>query len=183
MRRLNRMTLTALLALSASRAVAQEFVPPDRRPGGAQPAGPQSTAPGRSGFRVDIFAFSTRAGAQVNRDGQAVLGSTIDLVQLGTPRLRLRPSFEVGFGRPETSLGANAEVVYRFVGDNSPAIPYLGVGMGYYDDGATRNGWPTVALGFELPFRRSFNWLVEYHGLDGLKRSRFFVGLASRGTN
>ena len=173
----------ALLVATARAGQAQEFIPPDRRP---SPPPPPSAEPGQAtaetrGVFIDIFAFSTRAGAQVNRDGQAVLGSTIDLVQLGMPRLRLRPSFEVGFGRPEKSLGVNAEVIYRFQPDAAPAIPYVGLGVGYYDDGTTDFIWPTVALGFELPLRRSYNWLVEYHGLDGLKRSRFFIGLTTRG--
>ena len=41
--------------------------------------------------------------------------------------------------------------------------------------------WPTVAMGFELPFSRHMNWLIEYHALDALRRSRFLVGLATRG--
>ena len=172
----------ALLAAAGRAAQAQEFIPPDRRPSPAPP--PAETPPVQSeprGLFIDIFAFSSRVGAQVNRDGQAVLGSTVDLVQLGIPRFRLRPSFEVGFGQPEKSLGVNIEAVYRFQPDAAPAIPYVGLGVGYYDDGATDFIWPTVALGFELPLRRSYNWLVEYHGLDGLKRSRFFIGLTTRG--
>ena len=175
----------AALVLAAPGAQAQEFIPPDRRP--SPPAAPDSPPPPTTtqaetrGVFVDIFAFSTRAGAQVNKDGQAVIGSTVDLVQLGIPRLRLRPSFEVGFGQPEKSLGINVEAIYRFQPDAAPAIPYVGLGIGYYDDGVTEYGWPTVALGFELPLRRSYNWLVEYHGLDGLKRSRFFIGLTTRG--
>lgn len=173
---------TALLMAAGRAAQAQEFIPPDRRPSPAPP--PAENPPVQSeprGLFIDIFAFSTRAGAQVNRDGQAVLGSTVDLVQLGTPRFRLRPSFEVGFGQPEKSLGVNLEAIYRFQPDAAPAIPYVGLGAGYYDDGTTDFIWPTVALGFELPLRRSYNWLVEYHGLDGLKRSRFFIGLTTRG--
>ena len=174
----------ACLVMGATKAGAQEFVPPDRRPAAPPPSAPPDTPvpppPQPGGVRVDVFGFSTRLGGQVNADGQVVLGSTVDLVQLGSPRLRIRPSFEVGFGRPETSLGANLEVLYRFQSDAAPAIPYVGVGWGYYDDGAVEHGWPTVALGFELPFKRSFNWLVEYHGLDGLRRSRFLLGLATR---
>jgi len=172
----------AALVLAAPGAQAQEFIPPDRRP--SPPPAPESPPPAQAetrGVIVDIFSFSTRAGAQVNKDGQAVIGSTVYVMQLGMPRLRLRPSFEVGFGQPEKSLGVNVEVIYRFQPDAAPAIPYVGVGFGYYDDGVTEYGWPTVALGFELPLRRSYNWLVEYHGLDGLKRSRFFIGLTTRG--
>jgi len=172
-------TAVTLVVLAAAPAAAQEFVPPDRRPSG-QPA-PTQDDYGPNGFYLDIMGFSTRAGAQVTKDEQAVLGSTVDLMQLYWPRLRLRPSFEVGFGRPNTSLGVNAEVIYRFQPDEAPAIPYVGLGAGYYDDGTTRHGWPTITLGFELPFRRSYNWLFEYHALDGLRRSRFLVGLATRG--
>ena len=52
--------------------------------------------------------------------------------------------------------------------------------MGYYDNGTTDYVWPTLALGFELQFTRTINWLVEYHALDRLGRSRFFIGLATR---
>jgi hypothetical protein len=36
-------------------------------------------------------------------------------------------------------------------------------------------------MGFELAFRPSFNWLLEYHALDRLGRHRFLVGLSTRG--
>lgn len=162
---------------------AQEFVPPDRRPA-ATPPSPQSPgAVEEPGFIVDIFGFSTRGGAQINKGAQVILGSTIDVMQLGTPQVRLRPSFEVGFGQARTSLALNLEVVYRFTDDSASAIPYLGLGWGYYDDNTTKRGWPTVAMGFELAFQRNMNWLIEYHALDGLQRSRFLIGLATRGGN
>jgi hypothetical protein len=118
---------------------------------------------------------------QVNKGSQAILGSTVDVAQLGIPQVRLRPSFEVGFGQSNNSFGINLEVVYRFQSDAATAIPYIAVGAGYYDDNVTKRGWPTIAMGFELPFRRNMNWLVEYHALDALRRSRFLVGLATRG--
>lgn len=175
--------LAAALLLTTHRLGAQEFVPPDRRPGA--PPSPTTTTPpeqaaGPAGLRLDLLAFSTRGGAQVNKDQQFVLGSTLDVVQLGTPQARVRGSFEVGFGRPTTSLAVSAEVVYRLQPDNAPAIPYVGLGVGYYDDSAVKKMWPTVVMGFELRFRRSMNWLLEYHALDGLRRSRFLIGLATR---
>ena len=174
--------LAATLLLAAHRAEAQEFVPPDRRPGGqpATTAAPAEAPQGANGLRIDLLAFSTRGGAQVNKDQQFVLGSTVDIVQLWTPQARIRGSFEVGFGSSATSLGANAEVIYRLQPDQAPAIPYVGLGWGYYDDGSASKGWPTVVMGFELKFHRSMNWLLEYHALDGLKRSRFLIGLATR---
>ncbi len=171
--------LGGLATLAALPLRAQEFIPPDR----GRTAAP---APGRDtarddGFRLEILGFSTRGGAQVNKGGQAILGSTIDIMQLGARQVRLRPSFEVGFGRSSTSLAFNLEVVYRFQPDGAAAIPYLGIGVGYHDDTTIKRVWPTVAMGFELPFSRHMNWLIEYHALDGLRRSRFLVGLATRG--
>lgn len=166
------LALAAMLA--AVPAQAQEFQPP----GGAAPS-----AEG-SGVRFGVLGFSTRGGAQVNRGGQGVLGSTVDIAQLGSPQVRLRPSFEVGFGRADKSLHVAVEVIYRFQPDNAPSIPYVGVGVGYYDPGSDSAGarvWPNLVMGFELPFRPTFNWLVEYHALDRLGRHRFLVGLAARG--
>jgi hypothetical protein len=160
---------------------AQEFIPPDRGRPAATPATQQPAADNAPGFRVDILGFSTRGGAKLNKGSQVILGSSIDVAQLGTPQVRLRPSFEVGFGQSGgTSLSLNLEVVYRFQPDAATAIPYLALGAGYYNDNTVKRGWPTVAMGFELPFRRNMNWLIEYHALDALKRSRFLVGLATR---
>jgi len=169
------------LALVAGPLPAQEFIPPDRPQ--APPNQPQQPqAPSEPGFFVGVLGFSTRAGAQVNADRQMVLGSTIDIAQLGAPGVRLRPSFEVGFARPEKSLAINLEVMYRFQDDEGQqAVPYIGVGGGYYDNGVIKKGWPTFVLGFELPYTRTTSWLIEFHALDGVDRSRIFIGLATRG--
>lgn len=177
-----RPVLAAAVLLSAALPAAlpaQEFIPPDRPP--AQPQPPSRTAPAAPGFVVGVLGFSTRAGAQVNADKQVVLGSTIDIAQLGVPGLRLRPSFEVGFARPDKSLALHVEAVYRFTDDDAPAIPYIGAGIGYYDNSVTKRGWPTFVLGFELQYSRTMSWLVEFHGLDGVERSRILIGLATRG--
>lgn len=172
------MTRAALLAaLLASctwaAARAQEFQPP----GGAQASG------GPMGVRFGILGFGTRAGAQVNEGTQGILGSTIDVAELWSPQVRLRPSFEVGFGRDAKSLHLALEVIYRFLPDDAPSIPYLGAGIGYYDpgDSASTSLWPNLVMGFELPFRSTFNWVVEYHALDRMGRHRFLVGFATRG--
>lgn len=169
-------TVAALLAsLSAAAAGAQEFQPPG---GGSQSPGDPM------GVRFGILGFSTRAGAQVNEGTQGVLGSTIDIAELWSPQVRLRPSFEVGFGRDAKSLHLALEVIYRFQPDEAPAIPYLGAGVGYYDPGIGGQGtklWPNLVMGFELPYRSTFNWVVEYHALDRLGTHRFLVGLATRG--
>jgi hypothetical protein len=158
----------ALLAVTAA-ARAQEFQPPGQRGGGAT-----------GGLRFDIIGFSTRGGGQVNKDEQVVLGSTVDIAELWSAQVRLRPSFEVGFGQRLTSIHAALEVIYRFQPDNAPAIPYVGAGVGYFDDSISHHTWPNLVMGFELPFRPSYNWLIEYHALDRLGRHRFLVGLATR---
>ncbi|MFI5208793.1 MAG: hypothetical protein ACHQX4_12360, partial [Gemmatimonadales bacterium] len=149
-------------------------------PPAAQPA---TTAATESGIRLGIFGFSTRGGMQVNRGSQGVIGSTVDVIEFGSPAVRLRPSVEMGFGNADHSVGFNAEMIYRFQPDQAPAIPYLGLGVGYYDDTTATKVWPTVVMGFELNLSRNMNWLLEYHALDGLRRSRFLVGLSTRGSN
>jgi hypothetical protein len=178
--------VSLLAAFAASRAAAQDFVPPDRGrttpPPGA--AAPRPSGESEARFQLGVFGFSTRGGWQVNKGGQGVIGAAVDVAQLGSPLVRLRPSVEFGIGNSFTSIGANLEVVYRFQPDQAPAIPYLGLGVGYYDDRlGSKNAWPTVVMGFELPLKRSFNWLIEYHALDTLRRSRFLVGLSTRGAN
>jgi hypothetical protein len=167
-----RWVLVALpLALAAAPAAAQEFRPP---------AAEDYASAG--GLQVDLFGFTTRAGIDVTSPTEWVVGSTVDVAELWSPRVRLRPSFEVSSDGTVVRFHWAAELVYRFQPDGAPAIPYLGLGLGHM----TRCGgcvtiWPTVVIGFELEFRPSFNWLVEYHALDRLGRHRFLIGLATRG--
>jgi len=166
--------LAAPLVCVVPRAAAQEFQPPAAGGGGASASG--------SSFRMDLFSFSTRAGIDVSRPAQWVVGSTLDIAEMWSPRVRLRPSFEVSSNGSLVQLHLAGEVVYRFQSDDAPAIPYAGIGVGHMSrcSGCTTI-WPTVAIGFELRFRSAFNWLVEYHALDRLGRHRFLVGLATRG--
>ena len=158
------------LALASQAAGAQEFQPPAS-------AAPSSGA----GVRFDLLGFSTRAGADVRGGGSLVLGATFDVAELWSPMVRLRPSFEFGAGRTTTDHVA-LEVVYRFQPDQADAIPYVGMGIGYFKvEGGAEKTWPTIVMGFELRFRPSFNWLLEYHALDRLDRHRFLIGLATRG--
>ncbi len=177
------LTALCLACAAAPLAHAQDFRPPDpaRRPAADSGTARAPQALESNAVLVGVLGFSTRFGAQVTQDGQAILGSTVDLAQLWSPRVRLRPSAEVGFGQPDRSLGVNVEIVFRFQPETAPAIPYVGTGVGYYDDGAVERVWPTFLLGFELPYQRGLRWLVEYHALDGLRRSRFLVGLAAGG--
>ncbi len=166
------LVLAGLLAAPA-RSTAQEFVPPDR--------GRTVSSSSATGFRLGVLGFSTRGGGQVNDDEQGIVGSTVDVAQLGSPLVRLRPSFELGFGTSRNSLHLALEAIFRFQPDDAPAVPYVGGGLGYYDTGSSTDVWPNLVMGFELPFRRSFNWLLEYHALDRMGRHRFLIGLATRG--
>jgi hypothetical protein len=169
--------VVALLACAAARASAQDFVPPSSGGGSAS-----------NGLRVDLIGFSTRVGAEVRRGGSLVLGSAFDVAELWSPQVRLRPSFEFNAAGSARSLHVAAEVVYRFQPDRAAAIPYAGIGVGYFAQDSTsashgreRRVWLNFVMGFELAFRPSFNWLLEYHALDRLGRHRFLVGLSTRG--
>lgn len=173
------LSASALVAASVGQASAQEFQPPG---GGGTPSG------SGTGVQLGVLGFSTRLGLQVNHGAQGVIGSTVDIAQLWSAQVRLRPSFEVGFGKNGKSFHGALEVIYRFTPDDAPSIPYFGAGLGYYDSGIdttagrTRRVWPNLVMGFELPFRPTFNWLIEYHALDRLGRHRFLVGFATRTT-
>jgi len=162
----------AALVAAAPRAPAQEFRPPSSAP--AAPSG---------GLQVDLFGFSTRAGIDLSRRADWVVGSTLDVAELWSPRVRLRPSLEVASDKAEgVTLHWSGEIVYRFQPDDAPAIPYLGIGIGHMSRcPSCVTIWPTVTLGFELYFRPGINWLIEYHSLDRFGRHRFMIGLATRG--
>jgi len=169
--------LAIVLACVAGTATAQEFQPPS--------SGPRV---GGGGLRVDLLGFSSRVGADVSDGGALVLGSAVDVAELWSPQVRLRPSFEFSATGNSRAFHVAAEVIYRFQSDRAPAIPYAGLGVGYFSrdsTSATRLGqtrvWLNVVMGFELAFRPGFNWLLEYHALDRLGRHRFLVGLSTRG--
>ena len=164
----------AVLACAAPAVVAQEFQPPA--------SAAASSPSGGSGFNMDLYSFSVRGGVDVSRPAQWVVGTTLDVAEMWSPRVRLRPSFEVSSDGSNVQLHLAGEVVYRFQPDDAPAIPYAGIGVGHMSRcGGCTTIWPTVVIGFELRFRPAFNWLVEYHALDRLGRHRFLVGLATRG--
>ena len=164
--------LLAAVALACPALGAQEFQPP----GSAREAG-------SGGLRLDLIAFSTRGGVDLSDGASLVLGSSFDVAELWSPAVRLRPSFEFSGSGATRALHLGLEVVYRFQPDSARAIPYVGLGLGYYHEGGGGESklWPTVAMGLELSFRPAFNWLVEYHSLDRLGRHRLLVGLSTRG--
>ena len=159
----------------AQQAAAQQFVPPKN--------------PQHSGTRIGLFGFGVRGGVDFRRSGQLVLGTTLDIGDLFSNRLRLRPSAEVGlFNGPNTYVG-NFEALWRFTADEEIATPYIGGGLGLAgrDGCGTDPGcpglWLNAVFGFELRYRSTFNWLIEYHGMNAMRRHRLYIGLTTRRGN
>ena len=76
--------------------------------------------------------------------------------------------------------------MFRFTGEEQVATPYVGGGFsiaghdGCGVDPDCPDLWVNVVVGFELHYRSTFNWLLEYHGMDAFRRNRIYVGLTSR---
>jgi len=137
-------------------------------------------------FRLGLFGFAARAGVDFEGQGQALASFAVDMGDLYTDRLRLRPSAELGFGWGDNTYVANVEVVYRFTADTVVAVPYVGGGVALSGqegcgmiDGCP-SIWAQFVLGFELRMRNQINWLLEYHAEDAFRRHRLFVGLTTR---
>ncbi|HET8712973.1 MAG TPA: hypothetical protein VFM23_04735 [Gemmatimonadales bacterium] len=161
--------------LVARITVAQEFVPP------------KNTR--HSGTRIGLFGFGVRGGVDLRSDGQFVLGTTLDVGDLFTSRVRLRPSAEVGvFNGANTYLGS-FDTMWRFTEDEEVATPYVGLGFsvagreGCGADPQCPDVWLNLTFGFELHYRSTFNWLLEYRAMDALNKHRLFVGLTTRRGN
>ncbi len=159
--------------LLAAPVSAQEFRPPDE----GAPA---------SGTRLGLYGFGVRSGVDFTRRGRLALGASLDFGQLFTARLRLRPVAELSvFNGPNTYVGA-VDVIYLFTPPDAVARPYAGLGAALAG-GARCSAdpdcpalWLNVVLGFELRFRPTFNWLLEYHGMDLLRENRILIGLTTR---
>jgi hypothetical protein len=158
----------------ASSLAAQNFTPPETR----QEQG--------SKFKIGLFGFSSRFGWDFEEDGGSIVSVALDLGNLGTEQLRLRPSAEIGFADDVDTYVVNTEILYRFTPDTERAVPYVGLGLALAgrDQCDTFPDCPGVwlqfALGFELSLRDNLSWLLEYHAEDAISRHRLFVGLASR---
>jgi hypothetical protein len=168
-----RLTAFVLALLSITGPVtAQDFAPPE------DDAPPSTIVFGISGF-------SSRLGLDFRGTNQIVASMAVDVADIYSERVRLRPSFEIGVGGAATYL-MNAEVMYRFLHDTETAVPYVGGGLGVYGQPNcdVAPNCPRLmlqfALGFEIRLQNNFNWLIEYHGEDALRRHRFFIGLATR---
>ena len=173
------MTRTVLgamvLFLVAGTAAAQELQPPRVR-----------SSAGAKG--IGLYGFGVRGGLDW-RNGQMILGATLDAGDLFTPRLRLRPSAELGVFKGDNTYIGSFEGLYRFTGDDEAAIPYIGTGLSLWghancgQDPKCPNLWINLVFGFELHYKSTFNWLLEYHGMDGMRRHRVYIGLTTRRGN
>ena len=169
------MLLLALGAMVCAPGAAQQFVPPQNAKHG--------------GTRLGLFGFGVRGGVDFRRSGQLILGSTLDVGDLFSNRLRLRPSFELGvFNGPATYVGS-FEVLWRFTADEEVATPYIGGGLAVAGrdncgaDPGCPGLWVNAVFGFELRYRSTFNWVIEYHGMDAIRRHRLYIGLTTRRGN
>ncbi|HXM38643.1 MAG TPA: hypothetical protein VN908_08300 [Gemmatimonadales bacterium] len=172
-----RIVVIALLsALAVNGAAAQQFVPP-KGPGA------------RTGTRIGLFGFGVRGGVDLRGDGQFVLGTTLDVGDLFTNRVRLRPSAEIGVFNGSNTYVGNFEALWRFTDDEEVATPYIGAGLGLAGrencgaDPQCPDVWFNLVFGFELHYRSTFNWLLEYHGMDALRHHRVYIGLTTRRGN
>lgn len=172
------MGLVVLLALGGSIALAaQEFHPP------------QVPRAGDRGTRLGLFGFGVRGGIDLSGNTQMVFGVALDAGNLFTQRLRLRPSGEIGVFNGVNSYVGSLEALYRFTGDEQVATPYAGGGfslVGHDACGADPDCpdlWANVVVGLELHYRSTFNWLLEYHGMDRFHHNRLYAGLTTRRGN
>ncbi len=158
----------------ATRVAAQEFRPPPVRRASTH------------GTRVGLFGFGVRGGIDLSGSTQLVLGITLDAGDLLTNRLRFRPSGEIGVFNEDNTYVGTLEVLYRFTDDTETATPYAGAGFSVAGHGGCGSDkdcpdlWADIVVGFELHYRSTFNWLLEYHGMDAFRRNRIYVGLTTR---
>ncbi len=155
----------------------------------AQQFSPPKSSGGATGTRIGLYGFGVRTGLDVKGDGQLVLGTTLDMGDLFSRRVRIRPSAEIGVFNGENTYIGSLESLWRFTDDEEVATPYVGLGFSLAGHGrcgadpGCPDLWLNLVFGFELHYRSTFNWLLEYHGMDAMRRHRIYVGLTTRRGN
>ena len=152
----------------------------------AQAFNPPTVQHTTRGTRLGLYGFSVLAGEDLAAQPQLVLGLALDAGTAIVSRLRLRPSVELGFANGVDSYLGSLDVLYRFAPDGASLVPYAGGGPGL--DGHARcqadpqcpAAWFNAVLGVEVRYRSTFNWILEYHGLDLFQHSRLELGLTTR---
>jgi hypothetical protein len=174
MRSLGLALLLAMVTIAAP--AAQEFHPPPVRSAG-------------DGTRLGLLGFGVRSGVDLSGNTQFIFGVTLDAGNLVISRFRLRPSGEIGVFNGVNSYVGSLEGIYRFTGEAQAATPYAGGGFSLVghdrcgSDPDCPDVWLDVVVGVELHYRSTFNWLLEYHGMDGFRHHRFYAGLTTRRGN
>ena len=141
------------------------------------------------GTRLGLLGFGVRTGLDFKGDGQLVAAVSLDVGNLFLERFRLRPSAEIGIQNGPNTYAASFEMLYRFAADAETVTPYLGGGLaaaGHAACGADPTCpalWVNAVLGFEVHFHSTFNWLLEYRGMDAFRHNRLCLGLATRRGN
>lgn len=167
------LTLAIAAAAPGGPAAAQDFRPP-------------SDSPSEGRLHLGLMGFGVRSGIEVTNPQQLIFGAALDLGDLFSSRVRLRPSLELGIGSGINTYVTSVESLFRFTDDGEAAVPYFGLGFslagreGCGADPDCPDLWANVLLGFELRYRATFNWLVEYHGMDAFRQHRFYLGLTTR---
>jgi hypothetical protein len=168
------LAFVALVAILAGPLVGQAFEPP------------RVHAASGGGTQIGLFGFGVRGGVDVAGNGQLVAGLALDVGNIGIAQLRLRPSAEIGILSGANTYAGNVELVYRFTGDNQAVTPYAGGGVALAGHAACGSDpgcpsvWVNAVAGIEVRYRSTFNWLLEYHGMDAFRHNRFYVGLTTR---
>ena len=148
---------------------------------------PGASEGGRPWIKFGVYSLGLRGGYDLEGDGQALVGGSLDLGYLYSERIRFRTVGELGFTPDPNSYVGSVELTYRFTPDSTLAIPYIGTGLGLAgsEGCGSVQGCPAVwwqfVLGFELRLNDRVNWLIEYHPQDALKRHRILVGIVMRG--
>ncbi len=130
---------------------------------------------------IGLYGFSVRGGVDFDGPGQAVASVALDIGHVFTPRLRLRPSGDLGFLGDDNTYVASVELVYRFLDD-----AHVGAGLAVFgrelcgQDPGCPGVWVQFAAGFEVRARAPVSWLLEYHAMDAFDRHRFMIGLTTR---
>lgn len=154
--------------------------------GGALHAQNERTSENRPFLKLGLNTVGLRGGFDLDQSGQALAGASMDVGHMYSERLRVRLVGEFGFTPSPNTYVGSVELTYRFAPDSGVAIPYIGTGFALAGNEACGSDpgcpgvWWQFVLGFELRLNRRFNWVIEYHPQDALKRHRILVGVVMR---
>ena len=131
---------------------------------------------------MDLYGFSVRGGLDVTHSVQWVIGTSFDVMELWSPRVRFRPSVEIASDAGSTvTFHWAGEIIYRFQPDNAPAIPYVGIGLGHMSNAALRRSGRRSRSASSCSSGRRSTGSSSTTRWIGSGRHRFLIGLSTRG--